>query len=126
MQYLVEHGASLDAANTSSGDGPVHFAVSFNNHEALRLLLKNDVDYTAVNVHGRNIAHMAAMYGDARTLSIMVRARLDKLDTTLRDETDQLPTDYLGARLILAESEAGVHEIARKLLESDRSSPIVS
>ena len=125
-EYLVDHGASLDAANTSSGDGPVHFAVSFNNHEALRLLLKNGVDYTAVNVHGRNIAHMAAMYGNAGTLSIMVQGGLDRLDTTLRDEEHKSPAGYLGARLILAESEAGVHAIARKLLENDHSSPTVS
>ena len=57
---LIDLGADVNASNLSSRESAIHFAVIFNRHEILSLLLERGADYSAVNVKGKNIAYMAA------------------------------------------------------------------
>ena len=120
VQYLVGNGASLEVANISGQDRPINFAVLFNNHDALRLLLARDVDYTATNVNGRNVAHLAALYGDTETMLILAGANLDKLDINLEDKFGMSPEQCLAQRSVLSANEAGLHELAKNLLQDHR------
>lgn len=122
-RYLIDKGASLNAFNSSSRDRPIHFATTFNHHEILKYLIQRGTDYTVTNIHGRNIAHMAARYSDAKTMSILADADLPQLDVTLKDREDKTPADYLAERDILSEPENGIHQHSWKLLHSRSSAP---
>ena len=122
-RYLIDAGASVNAFNTSSRDRPLHFAVTFNHHEIFQHLIDKGADYTATNIHGRSIAHMAARYGDARTMSIIANADLNDLDLTLRDREGKTAADYLAERDILSEPENNIHHHSRKLFQKMSTTP---
>lgn len=106
---LIELGANVNASNLSSHESAIHFAVSFSRHEILSLLLERGADYTAVNVRGRNIAHMAAGLAGTKTISVLAKSDLVKLDVSVRCKDGKTPVDYLSERSILTESEHGLH-----------------
>ena len=122
-RYLIDVGASVNAFNISSQDRLLHFAVTFNHHDILQYLIDKGAEYTATNVYGRNIAHMAARYGDARTMSIIANADLNDLDVTLKDLEGKTAADYLAERDILSEPENGIHQHSRKLLQRRSTTP---
>lgn len=123
-QKLIELGADVNAANYSSGDAAIHFAVESDHHEVLAPLLKNGANYAATNLRGRTIAHLAARIARPKTIDILSQAKLAKLDLSIRDENGKTAADYLAERRILSKTETGVHAAFEKLVQSiyaDRS-----
>ena len=106
---LIELGASVNASNLSSRESAIHFAVGFDRHEVIPLLLQRGADYTAINASGNNIAHIAARSAGTKTISVLADSNLIKLDTSLRNRDGKTPADYLSDRSILIESEQGLH-----------------
>lgn len=119
-QRLIELGANVNIANCSSKDSAILFAVSFNHHEVLPLVLEKGADYKHVDVHRRTIAHLAARSADAKTMRILAESNLVDLDLSLRDVDGKTAADYLAARSILVESEEGLHEEFDRLCQSLR------
>lgn len=115
---LIELGANINAANRSSRDTAIHFAVVFNRHEMISLLLAKGADYTATNLHGRNVAQLAARYSDAKTMAVLAEAELSHLNLSLRDEEGKTASDYMAEREILTDSEVGLHERFEALKKS--------
>ncbi|KAL9609151.1 MAG: hypothetical protein Q9167_006063 [Letrouitia subvulpina] len=109
-ERLIEHGADVNVANLSSQANTIHLAVSFSHYQIIPLLLAHDVAYTATNVHGRNIAHMAARSADTQTTITLAKSKLSGLDFSLKDIDGKTPADYLAEREIYGESEIGVHD----------------
>lgn len=77
-EKLIELGADLNACNVSSSESSIHFAVEFDRHEILPLLLRKGVDYTAGNIRGRTIGHMAARVASPRIIGILNSFELSK------------------------------------------------
>ena len=117
-QRLIELGANVKAANYSSQEAAIHFAVTFDHHEILPLLLEKGADYTAVNVRGRNIGHMAARTAGEKTISILAESRLWDLDLSLKDEYGKTAMDYLLNRRIISQSEIGINGAFERLQHS--------
>ena len=115
---LLQLGANPNAFNHSSHESAIHFAVSFDRHEILPLLLERGADYTAVNNMGKNIAHMAACLADTKTVSVLAVSNLVKPDVSLRCNHGKTPADYLSERSILAESEQGLHVEFERFMKS--------
>lgn len=115
---LIELGANVNARNRSSQESPIHFAVIFDHHDIIQRLLDTGADYTAKNIKGRNIAHLAASMGNARTMEILSESKLIDLDVVSQDKFGKSPTDYIAERTTLTDSEAGLQENWIKLLES--------
>ena len=115
---LIELGANVNASNLSSRDSAIHFAVSFDCHEIIPLLLEHGADYTAVNARGNNIAHMAAWSASTKTISVLANSKLVKLDISLRSKDSKTPADLLSERSILTESEQGLRAEFERFLKS--------
>ncbi|KAL9043103.1 MAG: hypothetical protein Q9214_003595 [Letrouitia sp. 1 TL-2023] len=109
-ERLIEHGANVNAANISSGDNTMHLAVCFSHYQIIPLLLAHGVVYTAINVYGRNIAHMAAKSADTQTTITLAEAKLSGLDFSIKDKDGKTPADYIAERELFGESEIGVHD----------------
>lgn len=111
---LIDLGANVNIANHSSQETAVHFAVSFDHSEILPMLLDKGADYTARNIHGKSILHMAARTGGAKTVTALSKANLMGLDTSLKDDEGKTVHDYLAEREILSDSEVGLQENFQK------------
>lgn len=107
---LLNLGADVNATNLSSGDNSMHFAVSCSSHEIIPFLLSRGVNYAALNVHSRNIAHKAAMSADTRTIQTLTEAKLTGLDLSLKDVDGKTPAERLAEREVFGDSEIGIHE----------------
>ena len=115
---LIDLGADVNASNLSSRESAIHFAAIFSRHEILSLLLERGTDYTAVNVNGKNIAHMAAGFAGTKTISVLAKSSLVKLDVSVRSKDGKTPADYLSERSILTESEHGLHAEFERFMRS--------
>ncbi|KAL9004945.1 MAG: hypothetical protein Q9188_002264 [Gyalolechia gomerana] len=117
-EKLIELGADLNACNVSSNESSIHFAVEFDRHEILPLLLRKGVDYTARNIRGRTIGHMAARVASPRTIGILSSFELSTLDLSLKDSDGNVAADYLASRKLVIESDKGVREAFAQLQRS--------
>ncbi len=115
---LIELGANVNATNLSSRESAIHFAVLFDRHEIIPLLLERGADYTAVNASGNNIAHMAAWSAGTNTVSVLAKSSLVNLDVSLRSKNGKTPADYLSERSVLIESEQGLHAEFERFMKS--------
>ena len=118
VRMLIELGADVNAANYSSRDAAIHFAVGFDYHEIISLLLESGADYTATNIRGHTVAHLAARTAGPKTMTILSEAKLKRLDLTIQDEDGKTAADYLVNRKILSKAEMGVHAAFEKLVQS--------
>ena len=107
---LIQLGANVNAVNFSSHDTAVHFASSFDRPDILPLLLEKGANYTALNIHGRNIGHNAARFASTRFIETMSTCNLKDLDLKKPDKEGKSAHDYINERIILADREIGVHE----------------
>ena len=107
---LIELGADVNAANYSSRESALHFAVSFDHHEILPVLLERGADYTTINCHGRSLAHMAARWGGAKTLTTLAISNLAGLDLSVRDVRGKTAADYMIERDFFTDSETETRE----------------
>ncbi|KAI4202608.1 MAG: hypothetical protein LQ348_001487 [Seirophora lacunosa] len=121
-EKLVDLGADLNACNTSSHESSIHFAVEFDRYDMLPLLLKKGVDYTARNIRGRTIAHMAARVASARTIEVLSCLDLIDLDLSLKDTDGNTAADYLSSRKIVTDMDVGVRKAFTKLQQTCRNS----
>ncbi len=119
---LIELGANVNATNLSSRDSAIHFAVLFDRHEIIPLLLERGADYTAVSASGNNIAHMAAWSAGTKTVSVLAKSNLVNLDVSLRSKDGKTPADYLSERSVLIESEQGLHAEFKRFMKSVQGS----
>ena len=117
-EKLIELGADINAANTSSSDNTIHFAVNYNHHEIFPSLLAHNVDYMATNIRLRNIAHMAAISANTQTLYALADSDLKGLDFSVKDVDGRTPADYAGKRMIFSESEEGFQEAFQAFFKS--------
>ena len=102
---LIELGANVNAANHSSQDAAIHFAVSFDHYEILPVLLQYGVDYTAKGPTGRTFAHMTAQFSGPQTMRMLATLKFDKLDPGEKDARGKTAAEYMGERDFFPESE---------------------
>lgn len=120
-EKLINLGADLDARNTSSQESSIHFAVEFDRYDILPLLLRRGVDYTARNIRGRTIAHMAARVASARTIEILASFDLAGLDLSLKDTDGNTAADYLSNRKLVSDSDMDVRKAFAQLQQACHS-----
>ena len=109
-RLLIQRGADVNTANLSSKDSALHFAAKFDRPEIFRMLLDADADYTALDSDGRNFAHCAARTASTEFIKIMTGARLSRLDLSVKDFEGKTANDYMEERIVLSDSDIGVHE----------------
>ncbi|KAI4099699.1 MAG: hypothetical protein LQ339_005864 [Xanthoria mediterranea] len=107
-EELLERGANPNISNISSRDTAMHFAVGFDRHEILPLLLAKGADYIATNIRGRHVGHVAARVASARTIQILGCLNLTGLDLSLKDSYGNTAADYLSSRELSSQSEQGL------------------
>ena len=123
---LLELGANPNVSGKTSHESAIHFAVVFNRHELIPLLLERGADYTTINIRGENVAHMAAWSASAKTISVLADSHLVNLDMSLRCKGGKTPANYLSERSILTESEQGLHAEFERFMKSIPSSGVES
>ncbi|KAL8707795.1 MAG: hypothetical protein Q9220_007247 [cf. Caloplaca sp. 1 TL-2023] len=109
-EKLIEFGADVNAANTSSRNNAIYFAVNYSHHEIIPFLLSYGADYKALNVRGKSIAHVAANSADTKTVQTLAESSLTGLDLSLKDIEGRTSTNYLAERQLFSDSEIGLHE----------------
>ena len=115
---LLELGANPNLHNQSSHHSAIHFAVLFDRHDVIPLLLKYGADYTALGTGGMDIAHMAAWSASTKTVSVLADSNLVNLDLSLRCNDGKTPADYLSERSVLTENERGLHAEFQRFTKS--------
>ena len=115
---MLELGADPNVCDHPLRHSAIHFAILFDHHDAIPLLLEHGADYTAVDACGMNIAHMAAWSAGAKTVSVLAESNLVNLDVSLRCNDGKTPADYLSERSILTESEQGLHAEFKRFVRS--------
>ena len=95
VRYLWEN--DLESRNPGEFITPVGFAVTFNSHGALALLLKLGSEYRSV-VMGWTVLHCAAKYGNLGTIKILADFGLRGMDPVLRDTNGCTPKDLFARR----------------------------
>ena len=118
VKSLIGQGADVNAANASSRNNAIHFAVTFDHHEIIPLLLANGAQYASIDSGGKNIAHMAAASAGTKTMEVLEKANLAGLDVSLRDRNGETPADIIARREIFGDSELGVHVAFEAFLRS--------
>ncbi|MCJ1393431.1 hypothetical protein MMC18_006305 [Xylographa bjoerkii] len=106
---LIAYGADVNATSALSRNNAIHFAVYYNHHEIIPLLLAKGAQYASTDSEGKNIAHMAAASADTKTMEVLEKANLPGLDIFLRDTNGETPADIIARREIFGDSEFGVH-----------------
>lgn len=109
-KQLIDLGANVNAANDSSRDSVIHFAVAFDHCEIIPKLLEKGVNYIATNRHGKTIAHKAAAWGTRYTVEMLSKLNLADLDLAVKDVDGKTAKDHMAERDVLLESKAGVHD----------------
>ena len=115
---LLELGANPNAIDKSSRESAIHYAVLFDRHEMISLLLKYGADYTTLSADGKNIAHMAASSAGTKTVSVLAESNLVNLDVSLRCKEGKTPADYISERTLFSESEQGLHAEFERFIKS--------
>lgn len=107
---LIELGADVNTANHSSWDTAILFAVSFDHHEILEMLLEHGANYRVLNKQDRNLAHVAAQSALPNTLKTLTTLNLAGLEVFHKDARGKTAEDYLNERHFLADSETETRE----------------
>lgn len=115
---MLELGANPNVCNQSLRRSVLHFAVLFDHHDAIPLLLERGADYTALDASGMNIAHIAAWFAGTKTISVLADSNMVDLDVSLRCKDGKTPADYLSERSIFADSEQGLHAEFERFISS--------
>ena len=118
VRRFLDLGADPNLYGYSARETAIHFAVSFDRHDMIPLLLERGADYTALNAAGSSIAHMAARSASTETISVLAESNLVDLDVLLRNKDGKTPADYLSERSTLTESEQGLHAEFDRFVES--------
>lgn len=109
-KHLLDLGANPNTTNTSSRYNAMHIAVGYDRCAIIPVLLAKGADYTAIARSGRNIAHYAAISAGTQTVQLLAQANLVDLDFDLPDHVGKTPADHIAERVVLQESEEGIHE----------------
>ena len=77
MKLLIQHGADVNA-KAKSGNTPLLIAcVGNGKYEAVKLLLDNGANVSAVNNRKENALMRAALFGDTATISMLLNKKID-------------------------------------------------
>ena len=109
VRRFLDLGADPNLCGHSARETAIHFAVCFDRHDIIPLLLERGADYTALNAAVSNIAHMAARSASTKTISVLAESKLVNLDISMRNKDGKTPADYLSERSTLIEDEQGLH-----------------
>ena len=118
VECLIRFGADVNAANISSRDSAIHFAVAFDRSELLPLLLEKGADYTALKIYGHDLGHAAALFAGTKFIHVMTRCNLRRLSLDVRDKEGTTAKDHMNERIILIDREIGIHEASESLVAS--------
>ena len=104
LKYLLKAGANPELISYGDPLSTVlGFAIGFNAHECVEILLEHGVECTMVSDNGETILHRAAERADEETFEIMSRAGLRRFDVTARDSKGLTAEMVFKRRKILSE-----------------------
>ena len=132
VEALTSQGADINARNTS-GDSPLRFALMFNAHDALRVMLATPAgspqraDFGGINAYGHTFAHSIARTANLETVTVLLAAKTDslRLDEEVMDLEGKTCREYFAERMALLsgdskELENAFSQLVRKVQDADR------
>lgn len=120
VRYLLDNGANMNARG-QHGKTALIFAIEYNAHDVLRLLLESGADYKP-RTSGKcpMIAQFAAKHADVQSLRILaegVRAEFDLEDLEGEDSDGYVLEELMRRRIREGVAEEGLGEAFQALLE---------
>ncbi|MCJ1306964.1 hypothetical protein MMC25_000608 [Agyrium rufum] len=105
VELLLSRGADVDVKN-DSGDSPLRFAIMFNAYDSLRAILdahKETADFGSINSYGHTFTHSIARAADAKTVEILMAARIENLaiDVNSIDKQGKTSKEYFEEKIQL-------------------------
>ncbi len=97
LVYLLEYGADPHIPD-NEGYTPLLEAVLGNHHGILKILLQRNIVCTAQARGNRSLLHLAALYGDLRTIQLLKDASLKNSRTLELDDLGFSPRDLMRRR----------------------------
>ncbi|KAL2682397.1 hypothetical protein Neosp_006848 [[Neocosmospora] mangrovei] len=101
-RLLFKHGGDIDAKD-DSGRSPLIVAINFNSHAVITALLELGADHLLQD-HGANFLHMAAKYGDKKTLRILASFELEGIDVNTLSRYGRTPWEEFERRSKISRS----------------------
>ena len=102
---LSQKGIDIDPVDEQLST-PLSVAATYDNHNSVKLLLKNGADVTRVDYQGQNVLHKAAREGNSKVVNIVIDHLKDddeKLRTLMRQKDARGNTPFmLAVQVILA------------------------
>ena len=102
---LSQKGIDIDPVDEQLST-PLSVAATYDNHNSVKLLLKNGADVTMVDYQGQNVLHKAAREGNSKVVNIVIDHLKDddeKLRTLMRQKDARGNTPFmLAVQVILA------------------------
>ena len=102
---LSQAGIEIDPLDEQLST-PLNVAATYDNHNSVKLLLKNGADVTRVDYNGQNVLHKAAREGNSKVVNIVIDHLKDddeKLRSLMRQKDSRGNTPFmLAVQVILA------------------------
>ena len=94
---LSQKGIDIDPVDEQLST-PLSVAATYDNHNSVKLLLKNGADVTRVDYQGQNVLHKAAREGNSKVVNIVIDHLKDddeKLRTLMRQKDARGNTPFM-------------------------------
>ena len=89
---LLDLGAKIDCLDKDGGS-PLLCAVLFESHHSVKILLDRGADHTIIEYQGNTLLHVAAHPKNLKTLSLLLAAGLNGIDTNARNIVGKTATE---------------------------------
>lgn len=97
LEYLLSAGADATLSDLW-GCPPLFEAVQHNHHSSLQALIQHRPIPLAKDINGSSALHIAALYGDVKTIGLLEHDKLRELDITALDNNGMSAQDLLMQR----------------------------
>lgn len=97
LSWLLDNGSCINAPD-QNGDTPLNYAVQWNSHKCLEILLAHGACTSYTTTFG-TLLHDASLHGDIETHDILRKRKIGGFDIDTRDSKRNTAMDYISSQL---------------------------
>jgi len=126
IQCLIEEGAPLETPDINNKT-PLGYAVTYNAHKSLEAFLHAGANHLHVTNDGWTLLHLAAAFGDVRTMNILEMASLTGMNIHAKDNKGFTPSCCFKSRGAISNSlREALSRLLRAIEAMTNDEPVLS